>query len=120
MYSFELLRTRSVDGNDATIVKNAEGVRSAVDFEELVEAIELRAYPEGETILDVLNTLNYATQVFIVGFTGSGTSRAVDTYTPCYVGGGSFNIKSEAPYKALDNQFAITVYKGEELRPIVQ
>jgi hypothetical protein len=120
VYSFELLRTLSIDGNDATVVKDSAGVRSAVDFDNLVEAVELRAYPEGEAVRDILNTLNYSSQVYIASFTGSGTSRAIDTFTPCFVGGGGFGLKSQAPYKALDNQFSITIYKGEEVRAVVQ
>jgi len=122
VYSFELIRTRSIDGNAATVVKNAEGVRSSVDFENLTDAIELKAYPESESILDILNSLYYSTQVYIANFTGSGTSRAIDldAFDPAFVEGGGFKLKSQAPYKALDNQFSITIYKGEEVRPVVQ
>jgi hypothetical protein len=104
------------------VVKNAEGVRSSVDFENLTEAIELKAYPESEGILDILNSLYYSTQVYIANFTGSGTSRAIDldAFEPAFVEGGGFKLKSQAPFTALDNQFSITIYKGEEVRPVVQ
>ena len=55
-------------------------------------------------------------------FTGSGTSRAIDldAFEPAFVEGGGFKLKSQAPFTALDNQFSITIYKGEEVRPVVQ
>ena len=122
VYSFELQRVRSVDGNNATIVKDSEGSREGVDYEDVIEAIDLSARPEGETILDILNTLNYSTQIFICNFTGSGRARAIDLndFERVYVEGGGFEQKKKAPFKAVENQFQITVYKSDEIRPIVQ
>lgn len=120
VYSFELVKTYSIDGNDAVLAKDSEGVRSAVAYEDVVEVIQLISRPESEAVIDSLNTINYSTQVFICGFTGSGTSRAIDltAFERVYTEGGGFEQKRVHPYSA--RQFEIAVYKSAEVQPLNQ
>lgn len=121
-YSFELGRTFEITGNEATIVKNADAERIGVNYEEIVEGITLRAQPESEEILDALNTLGYSNQIFIASFTGSGGSRAIDltNFERVFVEGGGYTQKNVNPYKAVQNDFQITVYKSAEVVAINQ
>ena len=120
-YSFEMLKTYFIDGNTGTIVKGNDG-RSAIQYEDIIEGIELKAELENESVLDVLNTLHYSTQIFIASITGSGGTRGIDTssFTRVFTEGGGFELKKVQPYKANMNDFALTVYKSAEVISVGQ
>ena len=106
----------------ATIVKDDENSRFAVGYEDIYQAVTVYAEPEGEAILDALNTLNYSPQIYIGALTGSAGATTIDltTLQRAYVTGGGFREKSARPYQAMDNLFSITLVKSNEIKAINQ
>lgn len=121
-YAFPYRKVHTIEGNVATVVKGTDNERFAVAYEDIYEALTVFAEPEGEVILDALNTLHYSPQIYIGTLTGSGGATTIDltTLQRAYVAGGGFQAKRTRPYQAMENLFGITLIKSDEIKALNQ
>jgi len=119
-YAFPNSKLHGIEGNVATVTKDPDNARHAVAYEDIYATLTLYAEPEGETILDALNTLRYSPQIYIATLTGSGGEARLnlDTLRRAYTTGGGFKAKQTKPYQAMSNLFSVTLVLSDEIQAI--
>ena len=119
-YAFPNSKLHGIEGNVATVTKGADNARHAVAYEDIYPTLTLYAEPEGETILDALNTLKYSPQIYIASLTGTGGEARLnlDTLQRAYTTGGGFKAKQTKPYQAMSNLFSVTLVLSDEIQAL--
>ena len=119
-YCFGGKKKYEVIGNDAILTKSTDRKVRAVSFENGYNAVTVTAEPESELIIDQLNTLRSATQIFICPLSGSGGGTILDIANAqrCYVDGGGFASKQIDPFYSLENLFTVTLVISDEINTV--
>lgn len=115
-YAFTLRHAYEVDGNNVQVVKFENLSRLAVSFEDIFQAVSLIAEPESEDILNRLNTIKYCRSIWLAAFNGEEVDVA--NCRRVFVEGGGFDLKTTNPFKAVSNQFELTVFFSEPIKGV--
>lgn len=111
-YVFENGRELNIAEGEAVRVAGQYDQRVTA-YEDVMKSVILTAKLEGESVLDILNTLPLSTQIYKVDYDSAGN---IDTYTRMFCADVARTLKRH-PYKGASNRFQIELYFSDIIMP---